>query len=648
MASEIEIKFTGVPSVNQTLNLAPNINLRFVTTRSKYGEVTTGTPGFDILTFQSKYLYDAFRVDFDANGAGVFTQQRESAAAKLIIQHPNDDFFNGATTTSSVISLTVRNIVKPKPIPFTLSFSEDDQEPKSYVKVTVTASKSVDQIYLFEDSVSVGGPEVNTTTLIRRVRRDKSIKARVTHDGIVNEQSFKTPPNFGVADVIVEGSIAKIIPTTSNPLLKFTYSIGDEYQSSNIFTGLTPAGRNAYIKDQYGAVQLRFFRVVEVPEGTVNFAAPYFDVPAINDFRFVDRTRGNQVNANQFEMLTNEMPLSMATEFYHPIAYNEKYKIQFRSSLSDNFATLVPCDTSENLQELYFEKKSNFINNATILQGNVRYQAAERRLGIFFTPGNVYNEEGDVIDTHDYDHVLPPDYERGMTLFIDGLGQAVITSIFTLNGIEFAILNLNQTITLDGVKIKNISNIYDYDVFEVEVNAEDLLVDDFYIRVGGTDVTWVSERIKVVDNINSLNYHKMIYGSDRNYENNDIHYQWGIVHQRYVPYQKYLDPVPFAEIDILISDDRIDKKDYRAKRVYKMLTMPMPKMIADGLAECFNVSTLIDIDGQQYVNEEGAELEMMGNLAVLSVNLTVARKTLTYNMDEGIFNQDDFYPVVIS
>lgn len=650
MASEIELKYLGVPSVNQTLTLAPNINMRFVTERSRYGEVSIGSGAFAILPAQFGYFYNAFRIDFNAKGAGPFTITQGNP---IIIQHPNDNFFNSATTNSPQIELTVRNIPKPKPIAFTTKYLETATEKNDFVDIEINPIQVVDTIRLIQGSVVIGSAQ-NTDTFRGRVRRDRDIKVNIRHDGVNNERSLKTPPSFIVSDVFVEGSKATIIPSVRSDQLLLRYAIGaetpddSEFQASNIFTGLTPSAKTANVKDQYGSLRKRFFTVVETNETDINFVPPYFEVPAINSFRFVDRTRGSNVNANQFEFLSSEIPNAYNSGFYHPVPPNRKYKIQFRSSLSYNFASAISCNTDNLVQELYFERKSNFINQTLTLEGNVIYSSSQNRNLIYFSPGNVYNDLDEIIDTHDYDKTLPLEYEKGVFVFIDGIGQAVITDTYIQDGVEYAMLNTNQNITLNNVKIKSVIKLYDYDVYEAEVDIEQLGLTDFYIRLGGTDnVLWVSERIKVIENLVSLNYHKILYGSDKNNENNDIHYQWGIIHERYVPFQKYLDPVPFAEIESLVSDDRIDKKDYRSKRVYTLLTGLMPKMIADGLAEALNVSTYINVDGKQYVNEEAAELNIINDMATVSVNLTLARKTLSYRMDESLFNQDDLYPVIL-
>jgi len=652
MASEIKITFSATPSVNDSVSLSPSINLRFVNDRSGYGEVSR-TGGGDApysTLFIAISFFNSFKTDFNAGGSGPFTMQRTSNPDSVTIQHPTDGFFSGATKIGASITLAVSTIAKPKPIPFNVYFVTPDDDICNKVKVRVTTDQIVDQMYIFGGptaSTSIGGPENDANIIERDLVRGLRVEVWVTHDGLTNKRSYYLPQAFNIREVIIADQKIQIVPSANRELI-FQYAVVEgQFSTSSIFTGIVPGVHTAYIKDQFGCIKSKQFTVKEFSDDTVNFAKQYSDVPLINDFRFVNRSRGNNVNANQFEFLSSEMPDStMVNGFGHPVGEDEIHTIQFRSTAEENTVQLITCEG--NSYDIIPQKKGDFMNRTRTLSGAVTYNTTIGRNLVSFSFGDEYDKNDQVIGTHQYNGTLPFSYEKGTILFIERFGQTVITEITTIGGIQYAVLNISVNQANPELKIKDVIKLYNYNVFEFEINTIDYFTDAFYLSIKMGPDTWISEMIKVVPNIEKSRYHKVIYGSNKNYENNDVHYQFGIKHLRWVPYQNYLDPMPTAEIEILASDDRIDKKDYRAKRIYRMVTEPMPKMIADGLAESLNVSTIINVDGKEYVNEEGAEIEIKGNWAILSVNLTLARKTLTYGQDEGVFNIDEVYPVILT
>ncbi|MEZ7496475.1 hypothetical protein QO206_13335 [Leeuwenhoekiella aequorea] len=646
MASRLDIKFIGEVFDYDRLFINQNTFFTFRNQRTAAFQVQLSSENLFLLGNFER----AFNLDMNANGSGVFIVEKDTPNLTLTIIHPQDGYFVNASTLSGIL-LNVRNIDAPKPIDFITSFSQAGTDPCTNIKLTALADEVCDEIYFVKGNVVIGGRVYNTDTYSRDFKRGDVIRVVTEKDTINNEKYVTLPPSFVIERVIVEGSNIRIKPSTED--LTFSYAYGNEenYQLSPVFTSLTAGTYTAYLKDQYGCVKtLEFFIKDQTDaEFEVNYAPPYLDVPRINSIPFSDRRLpGIGETNNQFEFLSSEIPDPyISGGYFVPLNESGVTNIQFRSSYANNYIKAINCNGLE--IDIPFDQKSEFINKVRNMDGNLSFSNGFLRIS--FTNGNTYDEAGNVNGTHNYNGSLPVDYTEGLTLFIDGYGQSVITRIESVNGIQYAVTNLTSVLNLQGVKITDIVKVYNFEVFEAYFQNDIFGTNPFYLKIGSNDLgvknkTFVSEKIQVVEGIEEKKYHKINYFSSKNRENNDIHYQWGITHTRWIPFQRYLDPVPSADIEILQSDDRVNKKNYKAKRVYVMLTDLMPKMVADSLAEALNVSTTINVDGQDYINEENCELEIKGSQAILRVNLTVSNKMLNYGQDEGVFNNDQFYPVL--
>ena len=652
MASRLDIIFNGGCQDFDTLNITTFLSFTFRTNRLNSFVVSIDSNPYTQATFFIK----AFQSDLNANGNGQFTVTRETVGLneKVSILHPNDGFFDTASENSAGITFTIENGVEvPNAVDFYISLSPSDSNQCQKIKATIFADEICDEIYFRKNGITQGSA-INVDTYALDFQRGDVISAYTKKDGLTREKIQPLPPPFIIERVIVEGQNIRIKLASGNVTsldsLNFTYSLDNvDFSPSPVFTGLLEGTYTAYAKDQYGCTKTLDFEVFDLDETEVNFAPPYLDVPRINSIPFVDRRLPNVSETNnQFEFLSSEIPDPYTHKNYCiPICENDFTTIQFRSSYKNNFVKWVDCQGNET--DIPFEKKSDFLNKVRILQGNL--SNVNGFLRVSYSTGSVYDDQGNEIDTHTYNGSLPVDYEVGTVLFIENYGQAVITGFEEVGGVNFAVTNLTTNVTIIGTKITDITKVYNFEVYEAYFQNDTFGSDPFYLKIGSNDTgiqnkTFVSELIQVVPDIEKRKFHKVIYYSKSNRENNDIHYQWGIQHTRWVSFHKYLDPLPSAEIEILQSDDRVNKKNYSAKRVYVLETGAMPKMIADSLAEALNISTVINIDGQDYINEEPCELEVFGSQAVVRVNVTVSNKMFTYGQDEGVFNNDQFYPVL--
>lgn len=644
MASRLVLTFNGNCSDYDILNITTYFQFRFRNVRTQAFQIQIS----DNATTQASNFYSAFQTDMNARGSGQFDVVLNLTQATVTITYPKDNFFNTASENSAGVSLEIiDSVVVPEAVDFDVVISEAANSKCKRVDITINAEAYCDRIYFRKGGI-IQGTANNVDTLSRTFDRGGLVVGYTEENGLITEKLIRLPEAFVIDRVIVEGSNIRIVPSTDT--LTYTYSIdGTDYYNSPVFTGILEGSYTAYVKDQYGCVRTLSFTIEALEETEVNFAPPYLDVPRINSIPFVDRRLPNVSETNnQFEFLSSEIPDPYTHKNYCiPICENDFTTIQFRSSYKNNFVKWVDCQGNET--DIPFEKKSDFLNKVRILQGNL--SNVNGFLRVSYSTGNVYDQQDNVIDTHTYNGSLPVDYEVGTVLFIEGYGQAVVTGFESVNEITFAVTNLLVNVNLIGVKITDIVKVYNFEVYEAYFQNDTFGSDPFFIKIGTNDEgiknkTFVSEPIQVVPDIEKRKFHKIIYYSKSNRENNDIHYQWGIQHTRWVSFHKYLDPLPSAEIEILQSDDRVNKKNYSAKRVYVLETGAMPKMIADSLAEALNISTVINIDGQDYINEEPCELEVFGSQAVVRVNVTVSNKMFTYGQDEGVFNNDQFYPVL--
>ena len=373
---------------------------------------------------------------------------------------------------------------------------------------------------------------------------------------------------------------------------------------------------------------------------------------AINDFPFFkSKTLIDGHNLNQDNRLTHEIPLKNQTKinYTHPVWAGQSGRIQFRSSAEINKAYIIDCN--EQVLELDVQQKTDNINSDNILEGNYELDGQDFRVS--FTPGDVYDSNGNPISQHSYNGTLPIYYEVGVVLSIENVVIGVINDIYTENGITYAAFQVPQgtNITNGTGKIQSVHTIEGYELYEFGYDVTSIQTDQFSIAIQCENPSseiayWRTNPIKKIED-SIENYHRVDYYSS---EFNEVNYTTGIKHKRYVEYNQLPIPItPSSSIDTYETDTDIIKLDSSGLRTYAFNFKNMPNEIAMSLVECITYSDVLIIDGKSYTSKESAELVNKGfQVSEVKANLTAgARIDLGLSFTPPFSSSvDSFYPIV--
>lgn len=651
MSAVRTLTFTGVGVADESIDFTGSgVIETFKTSRLANKQVAIQN---DTAT-QVKAFYDAFVTDHNAFGA----YNVEFDSTTFTVEHPDDTHFDGLTNTMSNITIA-SSTRTPTPV-FSLDsevYAENSVDKCEKVLMTLTFSEefggTVEGIELTR--LTTGSPTTlftdaahNSNTFQFALDRESYKYTKVKVNIGNEEKSFTlTAPKNKLEITNVEVGTApysqnvtifinEFIGSSETQFALPTFGDSPTYQSSNIFTGVTPGQYNAYAKDKYGCVKSQS---IEVGELEVNTDGSFF-MSIKNSHYFAKRPLGNYMSANVENFLSYDDPYPEKVKNFSQVwASNQILTDQFMSSLARFEVTLkVLCETDDLGQAIEYDlpvtKRTDNITKDTFLQGKIETDSATNNMRISFVPGDIYDENGTVIGQHTFDEVLPSYYEPGIPVIVDGQHGQIINT-FTESSIEYALTNIsyvggNSTTTT----IHSIHQDRDFDVFEFKTTHTDLVGSKYQIEIKGfangttttPSVCMLSEVSKVIsfDDFRELNYHRVRFWSNEsdaeiNYTNwepaqqklsddDDVPRNF-IVHERNIPFDFPLRPLSSAEIEALKLDDQFVKIDFTTNSMWNTFFKKQPALFAGSTAKLFDESDYMEVDGIVFTTSTAAEIE---------------------------------------
>jgi len=513
----------------------------WITTRNAAYRVTTGTPTATVGERAAMNFLTAFNLDY--NGTGIHQVTRTANVVNIVspTQYTWETGLatrrNGDFTDLLLVYFVFGN--DNAQLPFLITNIE--YLPYSFDrcrKVRVKVTTNVEMSAILQPVTESG---INSTTYTFNYPRGTNGNISLTSNQTtpLNAiQGFQTPSLLS-ADNQVEtvnnspNGATLIFNSVNQTGLVLTYAIvppdtspvSDDYQESNVFSGIPAGDYWIYFKDQFGCTKYKALTVAEFGGSRV----PFFFISKSMSFRFANRIdfsdAGNYKN--------DENTLSCEADVVLPYMEIQQFQTadiittQFKSNYSINLATII----RQNGQEVSVPviQKSNNIG-VKDKRDAIQVSVDGGKLGFYFQAGNTYDYDTDV-DTGDYalNGTLPYWATIGNYFQIAGVWYQ-ITEIFYDNDLYADIIIVDNTYTGPALNVivGSIFNLFNYEVYEFVIDLVDYQGEDIQVRIDSIDEDFGSlEHLSEFINV-KVKQPGTVEIKYRNPENTDVFYSTGI------------------------------------------------------------------------------------------------------------------------
>lgn len=637
MASEIKLQFNGPGVVGENFAVFSGANMIMVTQRQGFGEVTKGDSASDA----AMNFYQAFNLDHNYTNQFTvnltFEEQTEvdefgnevpgEVIPIVTIEHPDNTKFDTHLNNTSNITSSVTTTAQEVEPTLNLSLVAGSSPCSNYkliIETNVTAGVIVvehpvgnltdENVINLDGSASYEVERVKPSELSQGIVKLK--------DSLLNNRSlvsvlFYAPTVLSISSVKIEGSpfgAAAIINVSNGQGRSFSLD-NVTFQGSNTFPQLPAGNYTAYVKDSVGCTKSKTFVITEDQASGIT-VSPMIRIPVHNSLHFVKRGGNSLLN-----YLSTEMPgYVQIFNYFQEYLKGDSIRTQFKSSYEINRAFLI--DENETETELTVIKKSNNISRINIYEGN--YTDKEGRLAIYFTSGEIYNEDlTPKAEGHLLNGTLPDWYEEGMYVNVEGIGVTRIDRKMTdEDGTIYAITQTDAKGPMEGIKITSIHTAHPWEIYEFDT----LLPEEgiFQVRVDYGEGFFLSELIRV----NAVLPANFMLVQWWNKVNNDIQYSTGIKHFRRLEWEQYFTLKPRAEKETYDTDTTVELTNSKTFAVYELTLEKMPMEPARGLQVGFDNSSTIVINGAVFLCEPPVKLDPKGQWYYPSMDLTLIDQTM--------------------
>lgn len=580
MASKIIITFLQVPEPNYTINFGETTMSmlfmeRFRPQRVQPNQVTIplwfdssveGEPIIVYNGYSSNNFKTAFELDYNASGLFTVTAIPDVGAAlngkgtvTIEANYPNA-VFTYIPDGLGIVSVTIMNETVNDFSITNIAISQATN-PCTHVLVSVTTSELATSVL----SPIVIENNVDNPVVFEVIRGQTYNVAMTNEDGFLTGERFITPPFLSASNFNINisnspnGSTASII--NSGPtVLAVQYSLdNDEWQTSNVFSGLTSGDYTLYVRDNYGCSFTIDFNVNDNA-----IYVPYFQISPSNSIRFAQRvTFGDAGNYKN-----DENTLSCEADVKLPYLEKQLFQTadvittQFESNYGNREVKVIRKDGSEIVVPIIQKTNNIGIKDKRTA---IKYNLGDGKTGIYFMAGNIYNyDTNDVIGTHALNGTLPEWAIIGNYVNIDSAWYIIENTFFDENKNADVVVIMQTYTGMDETIIAaSIYNDFPYEVYEFTIDMVNYIDEEIRVKLINSDthfgtITHLSELINVkVRHENTLCHD---YWND---DNTDIFYATGIRHRI---------RIPFTRVESFIDEESsINKTDTKTVMLSGML-----------------------------------------------------------------------------
>lgn len=367
----------------------------------------------------------------------------------------------------------------------------------------------------------------------------KTVRVTDMESVLIGSLVVRTPRNLLESDITLAianydtgASLTVSTEFVHNDILPLTYSIGNDFTESNLFSGLPEGNYTLSVKDAWGCVVTKDF----VVDGITELTETVFSISEVNALRFAKVESGKKNYSNTLS--TNELK-GLKYPYVHKFLSSDIIRTQFRTNAQyinvftidkeGNTENLIPIKQSENIG---LEAKSTCTH----------FDLGGGRSGIYFGAIDVLNPLTDeVLESTDYGFTLPSwANTAGQLVSISDIGQLAIDKIGYSDFYDAFILELAVSYTGEPVERTLYSryNLQPYEIYEFDTYVNS---DEFHVVIEAglesAEFTYISEKIKKVEDSDKL--YEVSYWDSKNKGN--MVYGTGIRHKlRLEGYHAYL------------------------------------------------------------------------------------------------------------
>lgn len=276
----------------------------------------------------------------------------------------------------------------------------------------------------------------------------------------------------------LDATVTIFTATTGSEFGGYQYSLdGTNFQSSNVFTGVTAGTKTLYLKEGLGCQTSTSFDVTLTAGPGLD---PYAVVPKANPMRMIRQTT-YKYNTLENTLYHYEDYLGENNPFYAQPYENSDGVIvtQFHTNYDTIIANILDCENNI-IRSLTPQRKTNNIGLSD-KRDAIAYNKGNNQTGIYFTTGNVYDPvTDDVIDIYSLNGQLPEYGIIGNTLTLSGAlaGSYIIKQVVYDANLQARILVIDYVWTS--------ANSSEAIIVTCNYNRQPYETYEFYVDLGET------------------------------------------------------------------------------------------------------------------------------------------------------------------
>src|SRR5690606_5654521 len=413
------------------------------------------------------------------------------------------------------------------------------------------------------------------------------------------------------------------------------------WQENNVFSGLVPGDYIIYVRDGLGCSFSSEFTIDESGVGRTS----YFKLPKSNSIRFANRITwgvcGNYKN--------DDNTLSCESEVLKPYKHTillqscDVITTQFRSNYQENLAVVI----KENEEEVNVPV-AKVTNNMGIKDKRDarKYNIGGGKTGVYFTNGNMYDYETDVVTgSYVLNGLLPEWGVSGNYINLDNNWFLIEDVIFdeVKNADILVIANIYTEVDTNAIS-SSFYNRENYEEYEFKIDFVDYLNETVKIRINSND-TLFTNLVQLSEDINvKVSHDDTLEIKYKNSTNTDLNFSRGLDCKLRLPFTRIdggiLDETENYKTDttsILLSSEIYDLDSF----VFEPLTKQIMRQLT--LAASHDTVTVNDVG---YVKNDSVEVEGAledSNLYVVTLNMLKIGSVYNSNTGQSssIFSEEN-------
>jgi hypothetical protein len=368
---------------------------------------------------------------------------------------------------------------------------------------------------------------------------------------LIDENGFIAPYVFKTPQSLISFNFVKTINNSPNgatlsiqnntqfingvPALIVEYSLdNDEWQTSNVFSGLEAGDYTLYVRDQFGCSFTQDFNVNET-----SVYVPHFYISQSNSIRFAQRiTFGDASNyKNDENTLSCEVDVQLPYKDVQLFQTSDVITTQFESNY--NFKTVKVIRENGNEVTIPIVQKTNNIGIKD-KRDAIKYNLEPGKTGIYFTAGNIYNYDTNLVNgSHSLNGTLPEWAKVGSYVNIGSSWHIIENSFFDEDkNSDVIVISENYTGVDLNIIIGCIYNLFEYEIYEFSIDMLDFIDETIRVQLINQDdnfgiLTHLSEEIYV-----KVRHEDTLCHDYWNDDNTDVYYATGIRHRLRISFTK--------------------------------------------------------------------------------------------------------------